>query len=484
MDPRTPFESLDDLRAGVRSALRLEGADVRVVDDGALRDGVIDRLIFTVAFGPEALRPVAIWLIWKAAPQVGAYPASIHELYMAAGRGDYEHATTPAINIRGITYDNARAIFSAAMGLRSKIAIFEIARSEMSYTWQRPGDYAASVLAGAIKVGYRGPVFIQGDHFQAIARFYEKDPAGEIQKVKDLCAEAIAAGFFNIDIDASTLVDISLPTLDGQQEKNCRHTAELTAFIRAREPEGVRVSIGGEIGEVGHQNSTFEDLRAFMRGYAPALKRRGDEAGVELAGISKISVQTGTSHGGIVLADGTIKEVSVDFGTLAALSAAAKREYGLGGAVQHGASTLPEEAFGRFAEADAVEVHLATAFQNLLYDHPAFPADLKSEIYAYLTEKAADERKPGQSDAQFFYGARKRGFGPFKRRMWEMPEAARTEIVATLQERYSLMMTRLGVAGSAELVDRIVAPVEVVIPAPPELGAPESADRAAASPRR
>ncbi|MCC6792755.1 MAG: class II fructose-bisphosphate aldolase [Thermomicrobiales bacterium] len=466
---RSPYASLEELKTGIANVLSVRGDDVEVLDADALRGGVIDALIYTAVFGEQELRPIAIWLIRSAATALGAVPASIHELYLAGGRGEYVNATAPAINVRGLTFDQARAIFSAAQKNDTKIVLFEIARSEMSYTWQRPAEYAASVLAGAIKAGYTGPVFIQGDHFQAIARYYANDPEGEIGKVRDLAAEAIAAGFYNIDIDASTLVDLSLPTLAEQQANNYRHTAELTEFIRSREPEGVTISIGGEIGEVGARNSTVEDLHAFMGGYVAELKRLGDAAGRELAGISKISVQTGTSHGGVVLPDGTMAQVNVDFDTLAALSEAARTDYGMGGAVQHGASTLPAEAFGRFAEANAIEVHLATAFQNQLYDHPQFPADLKERIYAYLAEKSADERKPGQTDAQFYYTTRKKGYGPFKRELWDMPEATRTAILESLEETYSLIMQRLGVAGKADLVHRLVTPVAVKTPAPAAL---------------
>ncbi len=458
---RAPFESFDELIDGTSQALSISNVGVEVLNDEKLRDGVIDSLIYTAVFGPDELRPVAIWVIRSAAVALGAFPASIHDLYIAGGRGDYANKTAPAINVRGLTYDVAHSVFNAAKANDNKIVLFEIARSEMSYTWQRPADYTASALAGAIKAGYTGPVFVQGDHFQAIARNYAKDPAGEIQKVKDLATDAIAGGFFNIDIDASTLVDLSLPTLEAQQEINYVLTADITEHIRSLEPEGITVSIGGEIGEVGARNSSVEDLHAFMGGYNAEIARRGN-----LTGISKISVQTGTSHGGIVLADGSIASVNVDFDTLGALSAAARSEYGLGGAVQHGASTLPESAFNRFSEANAIEVHLATAFQNQIYDHEAFPADLKARIYAYLDEKSADERKPGQTDAQFYYTSRKRGFGPFKREMWDMPEASRDAILGSMEEKFSLIMRRLGVTGTSALVDRIVKPVNVPLPVP------------------
>jgi hypothetical protein len=306
---RSPFASLDELQAGIKNVVTVRGDDVEVIDAESLRANGIDALIYTAVFGPDDLRPVAIWLIRQSAVQLGAYPASIHDLYIAGGRGEYSNATAPAINVRGMTYDMARTIFDSAMANDTKIVLFEIARSEMSYTWQRSADYAASVLAGAIKSGYHGPVFIQGDHFQAIARNYAADPGGELKKVCDLARDAIAAGFYNIDIDTSTLVDLSLPGLEQQQEINYRLTAELTEYIRGLEPDGVTVSIGGEIGEVGARNSTVEDLHAFMGGYVAAIRARGEAVGKEIAGISKISVQTGTSHGGVVLPDGTMAQV-------------------------------------------------------------------------------------------------------------------------------------------------------------------------------
>jgi fructose/tagatose bisphosphate aldolase len=336
--------------------------------------------------------------------------------------------------------------------------IFEIARSEMGYTEQRPAEYTASVLAAAIREGHTGPVFIQGDHFQINAKGYKADAEKEVQGVRDLIDEALAAGFFNIDVDTSTIVDLSLATIDEQQAENARRTAELTSHIREHEPEGVTVSVGGEIGEVGAQNSTVEDLHAFMRAYNRELASMN---GGSLAGISKISVQTGTSHGGIVLPDGTMASVKVDFDTLAALSSAARDQYGLSGAVQHGASTLPEEAFDRFSKANASEVHLATGFQNIIFENEAFPRDLLDEIYAYLAEKHADERKPDMTDAQFYYTTRKRAFGPFKQAMWDFPDDVKGQICQALQDRFELIFTRLNVTNTAGMVRDLTPTPEV-----------------------
>ena len=465
-----PFDSVHDLLSGIDGVLAVDPAgSISVQDTGTLRATVIDRLVATAVFADGAARDAARWIIRLAAAELGAWPASIQDVYLAAGRGEYTHRTAPAINVRALSYDTMRAAFRAALANDCKIMLFELARSEMSYTQQRQGEYVSNALGAAIKEGFTGPVFIQGDHYQVSAKKWATDPEDEVAAIKDLISDAIAAGYYNIDVDASTVVDLSLPTLEAQQELNARLTAQLTEYIREIEPDGVTVSVGGEIGEVGLRNSTVEDLQAFMTQYEAQLKDRARKSGKKIAGISKISVQTGTSHGGVVLPDGSIAEVAVDFDTLRDLSDAARKDYGMGGAVQHGASTLPETAFGKFAEAGAVEVHLATAFQSMVYDHPAFPEALRDEIYAYLTANHADERKAGQTDAQFFYGARKRGLGPFKRQMWEMPVEARDAIAASLEDTFGQLMQRLRVAGSASIVDKVLPRVDVPAPIPASL---------------
>ncbi|HYO29132.1 MAG TPA: hypothetical protein VER37_01010, partial [Thermomicrobiales bacterium] len=246
-----PWPDLPALLHALDGVARVDGDGVEVLDEGAFRGHLIDELIRNAVFADEPVRSAARWLIRAAAPRLGAYPASIHPLYMAAGRGAYDHKTAPAINVRGLAYDTMRAVFRAAKANDCKIVLLELARSEMGYTEQRPGEYASNAFAAAVKEGHRGPVFVQGDHYQIAAKKYLSDPEGELKAIRDLTAEAIAAGYFNIDIDASTIVDLNLPTIEDQQTLNARHTAEMVRFIREHQPPGVTVSVGGEIGEVG-----------------------------------------------------------------------------------------------------------------------------------------------------------------------------------------------------------------------------------------
>jgi len=408
----------------------------------------LDRLVWTGVFGPPEMRDHARAAVLEQARSAGVYPASIHGLYTARGRGEIPPTfTVPAINVRGMAYDTARALMRARRALDVGPVILEIARSEIGYTDQRPAEYTFVMLAAALREGWKGPVFLQGDHFQVSAKKYGIDPRAELKAVRDISAEGIAAGFYNIDIDTSTLVDLSKSDLEAQQELNGGLCAELTAFIRSLEPKGVTISVGGEIGEVGGHNSTPEELHAFMKVYRAALQRVAHGA----AGISKISIQTGTSHGGVPLPDGRVAEVKVDFGAIENLSRISMKEYGLAGAVQHGASTLPPELFDRFPKLGAAEIHLATGFQNMLLDHPAFPADLKREMYERLRTAAADERKPSDTDEQFFYKSRKKAIGLFKREIWSLPLATRTEIGRTLEAEFRLLFQKLQVPGTGAL---------------------------------
>lgn len=453
--------TVDELTEHLGQAVAVKGDQVAVLDESLLRSKM-DGVVYTAVFGEGLVRDTARWLIWEMGRALGIRAASIHELYLAVGRGDLpRNFTVPAMNVRAMNFNTSRAIFRAANKLDVGSMIFEIARSEIGYTNQRPAEYSASLIGAAIKEGFRGPVFIQGDHFQISASRYKSDPETEVQAVKDLMAEAIEAGFYNIDIDTSTLVDLSFETLDEQQKVNYTLCSELTKFVRQLEPDGITVSLGGEIGEVGHKNSTVEELHAFMDGYQRELG--------SIVGLSKISVQTGTSHGGVVLPDGTLADVKVDFETLQELSASARDDYGLGGAVQHGASTLPPSAFGKFPEVSTLEIHLATNFQNIIYDH--LPTDVVDAAYRYLHENHKNEWKEGQTEDQFIYKSRKRAIGPFKKEWWDLSEDLKQKIGSTLQDQFEFLFEKLNVVNTKQMANDVTPQVELQRRRPTETAA-------------
>ena len=435
-----------------------EWKDVVVVKDGSVQiknreklRGNIDSLIQKAVFeADEVKRKTLLLLVKELAKACGAIPSSIQGLYEEMGNR-YPGFTVPAMNIRGLTYEVARAVFRKAMEMDVGAFIFEIARSEVGYTKQRPLEYAAVVLAAAVKEGFEGPVFIQGDHFQLVRKNYLSDPEAETRYIRGLIQESVEAEFYNIDIDASTLVDLDKPTVKEQQRPNFDRTAELAEHVRSSQPSGIDVSIGGEIGEIGGKNSTPEELMAYLDGFKETF--RGTK------GLSKLSVQTGTAHGGVVLADGSLAKVKIDFETLRVLSDLARKKYGLSGCVQHGASTLPEEAFHMFPETETSEIHLATGFQNMIYDSTHLPAKFRQEVYNFIKTEYAKERKEGQTEEQFIYSTRKKGFGPLKKKWWDLPYEVKNPIMKELESRFALLFTKLKVTNTTEIVKKSVRSV-------------------------
>ena len=465
----TSFHDLRSLAETLHGSVRLHpDGTLTVLDAAAFRADHVERLVATAIFcEDEPTRAAAGWLIWEAGHALGVHSASIHGLYAARGKGKVSGFTVPAVNIRGLTYETARAMFRAARRLDCGAMLFELAKSELGYTYQRPAEYVANILAAAIREGYHGPVFIQGDHYQFNAKSYAADPAQETEGVRALTRESVAAGYYNIDIDASTLVDLAPPSLDEQQHHNYLRGAELTALIRELEPRGITISVGGEIGEVGFKNSTVEEFEAYMDGYLRELAKFGPD----LLPMSKVSVQTGTSHGGIPTADGSVAEVTLDFAVLEAIGVVARAKYGLSGAVQHGASTLPDELFDRFPAAECAEIHLATGFQNMLYDGGFLPDDLKAAMYRWLDEHCADEKKPDMTDEQFHYKTRKKAYGPFKQQLFELADDRKHAYAQALEDKFHFLFEKLGMRGTRAVVDEYVHPTLVHRPAPDALKA-------------
>src|SRR5579863_8638868 len=167
------FQSVKEMVDAVKPAATVLSDRVSVTDAGAVEAPLVDDLVWTAVFGENAeLRGTARWILRSLAAAAGIRPASIHDLYLAMGRNDAGGFTVPAINIRAMTYDSVRAVIRSAKKLKAGAFILEIARSEIGYTEQRPHEYAAVVIGAALREGFSGPIFIQGDHVQTNAKKY------------------------------------------------------------------------------------------------------------------------------------------------------------------------------------------------------------------------------------------------------------------------------------------------------------------------
>jgi len=440
------FESLAHLQSACKNTLQITDEKIRVLNLPFLQQQLINQLVYTAQFSSDKQsRHQSRWIIKKTAQSLGIFSASIRNIYRAIGNKEcVQTFTVPAMNIRTLTYDIAQVIFRLVKEKNVGPFIFEISRGEMDYTDQRPESYLCAILGAAVQQGYTGPVFIQGDHFQFSEKIYKQNPGEEQKRLQSLIDESIAAAFYNIDIDASTLVDLSKENLDQQQKENYKNTALLTTYIRQHQPRDVDISVGGEIGHIGDRNSTVGDFEAFMEGFLKQIN-------CKMPGISKISVQTGTSHGGIPLPDGSMKKVTLDFTVLKTIGEKARKKYRMGGAVQHGASTLPNEMFHLFPENNTLEIHLATGFQNIVYDN--IPYAMKQTIYAWLDQHQQNEKDQSWTHEQFLYKTRKRALGPFKQALWEMRSEEKQTIVTAVEKELDFLFEKLKIANTRNVID-------------------------------
>ena len=453
------FNNDDEVFKNLEGIVSLNNGGVVIEDIDQLKTQGIDALVeYSVLNASSQIRGLSRFIIKSSALEMGIVSSSIQGLYDARGRDECGGFTVPAINIRGMSYDFSRSIFRTAQKLNTGSFIFEIAKSEIGYTFQQPHEIVGVILGAAIRENSTVPVFIPGDHFQVNAKKFHDNEEKEISGLKKLIQKGIEAGFYNIDIDTSTLVDLSKNTVVEQQRANFEVGVELTKYIRSLEPEGITISVGGEIGEVGKENSNENELRAYLDNFNELLDR--EEKGAR--SISKISIQTGTSNGGVPGPDGKVVEVNLDFECLENLSRIARQDYGLAGAVQHGASTLPSDLFNKFPELETAEIHLATDFQNMIYDNELFPEDFKKEIYEHLRKKFASEKKETDTDEQFIYKTRKKGFGEFKSKFWDLSNEIRTETGSQLQKKVEHQFTQLKVEDTLEVTKRTTPLIKVL----------------------
>jgi len=378
--------------------------------------------------------------IRKKALKRGIFFASIAPLYKEVVKGNIADFSVPAFNIRTLTFDTACSIFKAAKKTLSAAFILEIASSEMEYTKQNPEEFVLCILGGAIKEKYKGQIFLQGDHF-----FLKNTSEATISSLQNLILQSLAAGFYNFDIDCSVL----------STEDNIKYTNHFTEFIRKNQPQGVEVAVGGEVSSIGGGSASL------TTGGSSCLTTGDDTTPSELEyflkkvqGLTKVSCQTGTRHGGKVLASGLVEAVDIDYENIRKLGEIAK-QYGLAGIVQHGASTLQDMQFTELRQAKVLEVHLSTLFTDIIFDSRYFPKDLKEKMYSWMEQNFAEERESFVSGQQFMKVFRKKSLGIFKKNIWQMPKKNIKGISKELGEKFLFFFKVFGVNNTRDLVKKI-----------------------------
>ena len=119
--------------------------------------------------------------------------------------------------------------------------------------------------------------------------------------------------------------------------------------------------------------------------------------------------------------------------------------------------------FHKFPQNDTLEVHLATGFQNMMFESKHFPVELKNRIYDWLKVNATSERKEGETDEQFFYKTRKKALGPFKKEIMGLSEETRDAIAAEIEERFDFLFKQLDTVNNKDTVDKYITLKRVIL---------------------
>ena len=123
---------------------RLFGDDVTMTDDrpvianpAVLESEKMDGLARAAVFGDGQEREVARWILWQLGQATGVRPASIHELYMARGRGDQWVGPTPIAAL-------------GATDQHSQVQLFMEGPQDKTVTFIAVGEEASDVAIPAL----------------------------------------------------------------------------------------------------------------------------------------------------------------------------------------------------------------------------------------------------------------------------------------------------------------------------------------------
>jgi hypothetical protein len=82
-------------------------------------------------------------------------------------------------------------------------------------------------------------------------------------------------------------------------------------------------------------------------------------------------------------------------------------------------------------------------------------------MYVWLDKNAASDRKPGMTDEQFYYKARKNAIGAFKSQIYALTDAERSTINLAWEAQFAKLFQLLGMKDTRKYVERFVRPVRV-----------------------
>ena len=202
--------------------------------------------------------------------------------------------------------------------------------------------------------------------------------------MKQLALEAVTAGFYNIDVDTSTLVDLSKPDLASQQRLNYETCVDIAQVQFASSSR--RASRSRSAARSARSALRTARSKSCARSWTASTARSPNGARRAPTGSRRSACSPGRRTAASYFPMARSRTSQLDLNTLARLSKDARERVRAGGSRAARSVDAPGLRVPQLPHTETAEIHLATNFQNMLFDH--LPGALRQEIYEWLRENA------------------------------------------------------------------------------------------------
>ncbi len=165
------------------------------------------------------------------------------------------------------------------------------------------------------------------------------------------------------------------------------------------------------------------------------------------------------------LPDGTVAQVKLDFETLERLSEEARVRWDSAepcSTVPPPCPTRPSAASPRHGNGGGPSRY---GVQNIVYDSPPSRPPLRTKS-SIPEDGAGGETEGERYEEQFLYKTRKKGFGPFKRELWDLPEETLSALGRELENQFAFLFGKLKMNERSASWDACIRPVDVPLKKP------------------
>lgn len=231
------------------------------------------------------------YIIYRICWMQGIYFSSLQKMNQSQGnQSAFSKICIPVFDISELTFEQLQELTKAIHGESSKknsLAAFCIdfaLDGEVDLPVQ-----LSRITAVALLHGYQGPLFLQADQLKFDALRFENDRENLLDELKSKTKQAIRFGIFNINYDASQLVDEEASRISEKMLMNLKMVALGTnLWVRNFQPNGMVVSVSGNLGGSDGSLPGEADVKEFLQ----RLLKEGSRLRFGVTGddISKIEI--------------------------------------------------------------------------------------------------------------------------------------------------------------------------------------------------